>query len=287
MGVKLGVAVLTMGTRPKELAELLASVEMQTVRPARTVVVAQGCPLPELPAWVEGVELAENLGVTGGRNVALEHLRDVDVVIDLDDDGLLVADDVFARIEALYEADPGLGIVSFRIADETGLTQRRHVPRLRAGDPMRGGEVTSFLGGGHGLSTKMLRQVGDWPDAFFFAHEETDMAWRALDADWRVLYAPELLLQHPRTSPTRHAFFYRVNARNRVYLARRHLPALLVPVYLGVWVALTVARTRNATGLKAWFSGFAEGWRTPCGRRKPMRWRTVWTMTRLGRPPII
>ncbi|MFD0402220.1 glycosyltransferase family 2 protein [Kitasatospora sp. NPDC059811] len=276
-----------MGTRPKELAELLASVEMQTVRPARTVVVAQGCPLPELPAWVEGVELAENLGVTGGRNVALEHLRDVDVVIDLDDDGLLVADDVFARIEALYEADPGLGIVSFRIADETGLTQRRHVPRLRAGDPMRGGEVTSFLGGGHGLSTKMLRQVGDWPDAFFFAHEETDMAWRALDADWRVLYAPELLLQHPRTSPTRHAFFYRVNARNRVYLARRHLPALLVPVYLGVWVALTVARTRNATGLKAWFSGFAEGWRTPCGRRKPMRWRTVWTMTRLGRPPII
>jgi len=287
VGIKLGVAVLTMGTRPKELAALLASVEMQTLPAAKVVVVGNGCALPELPAWAEGVELPENLGVTGGRNAALAHLRDVDVVVDLDDDGLLVADDVLARIAARYEVEPGLGIVSFRISDETGFTQRRHVPRLRSGDPMRGGEVTGFLGGGHALSAAMLRQIGDWPETFFFAHEETDLAWRALDAGWRVLYDPELLLQHPRTSPARHSFFYRLNARNRVYLARRHLPAALIPLYLGIWITLTLARTRNTVGLKAWFAGFAEGWRTPCGRRKPLHWRTVWTMTRLGRPPII
>ena len=288
MGVKLGVAVLTMGTRPQELALLLASVESQTVKAARTVVVANGCPLPDdLPDWVDGVELAENLGVTGGRNAALEHLRDMDLVLDLDDDGLLVSDGDFARIVELYAADPGLGIVSFRIADETGVTQRRHVPRLRAGDPMRGGYVTTFLGGAHVMSAPMLAQVGGWPDAFFFSHEETDMAWRALDAGWKILYEPQLLLQHPRTSPARHAIFYRTNARNRVYLARRHLPALLMPLYLGVWVAMTVGRTRDLAGLKAWFAGFAEGWRTECGPRHPMRWRTVWTMTRLGRPPVL
>jgi GT2 family glycosyltransferase len=285
--VKLGVAIVTMGTRPKELAELLASVHAQTVPAARVVVVGNGCVVPDLPPWVETVQLSENLGVTGGRNAALEHLRDVDLVLDLDDDGLLVSDDAFARIVALFEADPRLGIVGFRIADETGMTQRRHVPRLRAGDPMRGGLVTAFLGGAHVLSTKMLEQVGHWPDAFFFAHEETDMAWRAIDAGWRVLYDPQLLLQHPRTSPARHAFFYQVNARNRVYLARRHLPAALVPVYLLVWVTLTLARTRSLAGLRAWFGGFAEGWRTPCGRRQPMHWSTVFRLTRLGRPPVI
>ncbi|MFG2334113.1 glycosyltransferase family 2 protein [Streptomyces sp. NPDC048604] len=285
--VKLGVAILTMGTRPKELAELLASVHAQTAPAARVVVVANGCELPSLPPWVHAVRLEENLGVTGGRNAALQQLRDMDLVLDLDDDGLLVADDVFARIEALYAADERLGIAGFRIADETGFTQRRHVPRLRAGDPMRGGEVTGFLGGAHVLSTKMLAEVGDWPEAFFFAHEETDMAWRAIDAGWKVVYEPELLLQHPRTSPARHSFFYQVNARNRVYLARRHLPALLVPVYLAVWVVLTLARTRTLTGLRSWFGGFAEGWRTPCGPRKPMRWRTVLTLARLGRPPVI
>jgi GT2 family glycosyltransferase len=285
--VKLGVAIVTMGTRPKELAALLASVGAQTAPAARVVVVGNGCSVEGLPPWVETVQLPENLGVTGGRNAALEVLQDVDLVLDLDDDGLLVSDDVFARIIALFEADPRLGIVGFRIADESGVTQRRHVPRVRAGDPMRGGLVTGFLGGAHVLRTKMLQQVGHWPDAFFFAHEETDMAWRAIDAGWRVLYEPRLLLQHPRTSPARHSFFYRVNARNRVYLARRHLPAVLVPVYLLVWVALTVARTRSLAGLRAWFNGFAEGWRTSCGRRRPMRWRTVGRLTALGRPPVI
>ncbi|MEU0840290.1 glycosyltransferase family 2 protein [Streptomyces sp. NPDC005962] len=289
-GPRLGVAILTMGNRPREVAALLESVAKQDVPPARIVVVGNGSPLPELPDGVTPVELAENLGVSGGRNVAWQRLRDfgdVDVVIDLDDDGLLVDADVFRTVRDLYADDPRLGIVSFRIADETGETQRRHVPRLRAGDPMRGGEVTTFLGGGHALAVPMLDQVGGWPDEFFFTHEETDLAWRALDAGWKVLYSPELLLQHPRTSPARHAVYYRMTARNRVWLARRHLPLPLVPVYLGTWTLLTLARTRALDGLRAWAGGFLEGVRTPCGTRRPMRWRTVWRMTRLGRPPVI
>ncbi|MBJ6636874.1 glycosyltransferase [Streptomyces sp. DHE7-1] len=287
---RLGVAILTMGNRRGELADLLASVAGQDTPGARVVVVGNGSPLPPLPEEVTGVELPENLGVAGGRNVALARLRefgDVDVVVDLDDDGSLISRDVFTRLTELYAADDRLGVVSFRIADERGRTQRRHVPRLRATDPMRGGLVTTFLGGGHGLSMRMLDQVGGWPEPFFYAHEETDLAWRALDAGWKVLYAPELVLQHPWTSPTRHAVFHRMVARNRVWLAKRHLPALLVPVYLGVWAVLTVARTRSVAGLRAWFGGFTEGVRTPCPPRRPMRWATVWRMTRLGRPPVI
>ncbi|MEV8474862.1 glycosyltransferase [Streptomyces sp. NPDC051173] len=286
----LGVAILTMGNRPTELRELLDSVAKQDTQPARIVVVGNGTPLPPFEETVTTVELDENLGVTGGRNAALERLRsfgDVDVVIDLDDDGLLIDQDVFARVQDLFEHDPRLGIVSFRIADETGHTQRRHIPRLRTGDPMRGGPVTTFLGGGHAISTRMLEQTGDWPEEFFFTHEETDLAWRALDANWTVLYAPELLLQHPRTSPARHAVYHRMTARNRVWLARRHLPALLMPIYLGAWILLTLTRTRSIAGLRAWFGGFLEGVRTPCGERQPIRWRTVWRMTRMGRPPIL
>ncbi|MFF5423814.1 MULTISPECIES: glycosyltransferase family 2 protein [unclassified Streptomyces] len=288
---RVGVAVLTMGTRPAELRALLDSVARQDEPATRVVVIGNGTgSLPELPDGVTGVELPENRGVSGGRNVAIETLRgfgDVDVLVDLDDDGLLVDTDVFRRLADLYEADPALGIVSFRIADETGETQRRHVPRLGAKDPMRGGEVTTFLGGGHGLSMRMLDRVGGWPEEFFFTHEETDLAWRALDAGWKVRYAPELLLQHPKTSPARHAVYYRMTARNRVWLAKRNLPALLVPLYLAVWTLLTLARTRSLPGLRAWFAGFAEGLRRPCGPRHPMRWSTVLRMTRLGRPPII
>lgn len=288
---RVGVAVLTMGNRPAELLALLESVARQDENAVRIVVAGNGAgSLPVLPDGVDGVELPHNRGVSGGRNVAWEHLRecgDVDVLVDLDDDGLLVDTDVIRRIADLYERDPGLGIVSFRIADEHGQTQRRHVPRLRAEDPMQGGEVTTFLGGGHGLSMRMLEETGGWPEDFFFTHEETDLAWRALDGGWTVYYEPTLLLQHPRTSPARHAVYYRMTARNRVWLARRHLPVPLVPLYLGVWAVLTLARTRSVTGLRAWAGGFAEGARRPCGVRRPMRWSTVWRMTRLGRPPVI
>lgn len=287
---RVGVAILTMGNRPEELRALLDSVAKQDAPPIRVVVVGNGSPLPPLPDGVTTVELTENLGVSGGRNVALRALQefgDVDVVVDLDDDGLLISPEVFGRIQELYEQNDRLGIVSFRIADETGHTQRRHVPRLRAGDPMRAGLVTTFLGGGHALSMPMLEQVGGWPEEFFYAHEETDLAWRALDASWKILYEPGLVLQHPRTLPTRHAVYHRMVARNRVWLAKRHLPAVLVPVYLGVWTLLTLVRSRSLGGLKAWAGGFVEGVRTPCGRRRPLRWATAWHMTRLGRPPIV
>lgn len=161
------------------------------------------------------------------------------------------------------------------------------MPRLRAADPMRRGLVTAFLGGGHAFSMPVLEETGLWPSEFSFGHEKSDLAWRALDAGWKILYEPELVLRHPKTSPARHAVHYRFTARNRVWLARRRLPVPLVPVHLGVWILLTLVRSRSLTGLGAWWGGFAEGVRTPCAPRKPMKWRTVWRMTRLGRPPIV
>ncbi|MER5301414.1 glycosyltransferase [Streptomyces lasiicapitis] len=290
---RLGVAIVTMGNRPKDVDALLAAVAKQDVAPTRLVVVGNGTPLPEFPTYpgeVTAIELDENLGCPGGRNVALSRLRefgDVDVAIELDDDGLLVDPDAFRTVQRLFTEDARLGIVGFRIADEHGETQRRHVPRLRAKDPMRGGPVTSFLGGAHAFSMDMLAQTGDWPADFFFTHEETDLAWRALDAGWKVLYEPSLLLQHPKTSPARHAVYHRMTARNRVWIARRRLPLPLIPLYLTVWTLLTLARTRSLGGLRAWAGGFVEGFRTSGGERRPMRWATVWRMTRLGRPPLI
>lgn len=289
-GVRLAAVVVTMGTRPRELAALLESLATQKTPPSRIVVVGQGTRLSILPPGVEGIELPANVGLPAGRNVGLARLRthgDIDVVMYLDDDGLLPDPETADKVRDAFLADPALGIISFRIADESGVTQRRHVPRLSARDPLRASRVTTFLGGGNAVRMTVADQTGDWPDVFFWAHEETDVAWRALDAGWRIDYRPDILLQHPRTSPDRHPLFYRMNARNRVWLARRHLPAVLVPIYVGVWVLVTLVRRPPVAGLRAWIGGFVEGCRSPCGPRRPIRWRTVWTMTRLGRPPIV
>lgn len=287
-----GAVVITMGNRPVELQLLLDSVAKQQGPAVQVAVVGNGAPLPPLPPGVRTAELPENLGIPGGRNAGIELFgsdgREVDVLLFLDDDGLLPHDDTAELVRAAFAADPRLGILSFRIADpDTGVTQRRHVPRLRASDPMRSSRVTTFLGGASAVRTRVFQEVGPLPAEFFYAHEETDLAWRALDAGWMIDYRSDLVLHHPTTSPARHAVYHRMVARNRVWLARRNLPWLLVPVYLGVWFALTLLRRPSGPALRAWLGGFREGWATPCGTRRPMKWRTVWRLTRLGRPPII
>ncbi|MFG2717829.1 glycosyltransferase family 2 protein [Streptomyces sp. NPDC048416] len=290
--MKVGAVVITMGNRPAELRALLASVAKQDGDRVEVVVVGNGAPVPDVPDGVRTVELPENLGIPGGRNVGIEAFgpsgAEMDVLLFLDDDGSLPNADTAELCRQAFAQDPELGIISFRIADpETGATQRRHVPRLRAADPLRSSRVTTFLGGANAVRTQVFAEVGALPEEFFYAHEETDLAWRALDAGWMIDYRADMVLHHPTTAPSRHAVYHRMVARNRVWLARRNLPAPLVPVYLGVWLLLTLARKPSGPALKAWFGGFKEGWSTPCGPRRPMKWRTVFKLTRLGRPPVI
>ncbi|MEU2390137.1 glycosyltransferase [Streptomyces sp. NPDC007369] len=296
--LRVGAVIITMGNRPDELKALIDSVARQQGDPVEVVVVGQGVEvsgLADLPADVRTVTLPENLGIPGGRNVGIEAFGPggggdggVDILLFLDDDGLLERTDTAELCRQAFTEDPRLGIISFRIADpETGETQRRHVPRLRASDPMRSSRVTTFLGGANAVRTSVLQEVGGLPAEFFYAHEETDLAWRALDAGWSIDYRADMVLLHPKTAPSRHAVYHRMVARNRVWLARRNLPAPLVPLYVGVWLLLTLLRRPSVPALKAWFGGFKEGWTTPCGPRRPMRWRTVWRLTRLGRPPVI
>ncbi len=279
--------VLTMGDRPQELARALASVAEQHGDPVEVVVVGNGVDVPDLPEPVRLVRLAENDGIPAGRNAGAEQATG-DLVLFLDDDGWLPEQGTVEHLRTVFAADPRLGIVSMRIRDPlTGESMRRHVPRLRAGDPDRSSLVTTFLGGASIMRREVWAGCGGLPGGFFFAHEETDLAWRALDAGWDIRYDAASVMCHPATAAARHEVYYRLNARNRVWLARRNLPWPLVPVYLVVWVALTVARNRDATALRTWGRGFVEGWRTDPGPRHPISWRTVLRMTRLGRPPVI
>lgn len=261
-----GIVIITMGDREAELRALLESVAAQEGEPATVVVLGQGAKLPALPDPVAAVELPENLGIPGGRNAGVRWLHEhggADIVLVLDDDGLLPRTDTLHLVREAFTANPKLGIVGFRIADENGVSQRRHVPRLGGADPLISGPVTTFLGGAHAIRMGVIDQVGDFPDKFFYAHEETDFAWRALDAGWEIDYRADLVLTHPRTPASRHAVYYRNTGRNRVWLAKRHLPAILVPVYLATWAAYTLAQRPPLAGLKSWWAGFFEG----CGCR--------------------
>ncbi|MFD3688073.1 glycosyltransferase family 2 protein [Nocardiopsis sp. NPDC058631] len=276
-----------MGTRPAELRRAITSVFEQEDADVEIVVVSNGAELPELPEGVTTVLLPENVGIPEGRNHGVR-ATEGDVILFLDDDGWYRSTDLARHVRERFAADTSLGALSFRIADpDGGPDQRRHVPRLRVGDSRESSVVTTFLGGACAIRRTAFEAGGGLPGDFFYAHEETDLAWRIMDAGYTIEYDADAVMYHPAVAPTRHENFYRLNARNRVWLARRNLPWPLAFVYLGTWVGLTVLRERDRAALRSWFDGFREGWREDAGPRTPIRWSTAWRMTRAGRPPII
>ena len=158
-------------------------------------------------------------------------------------------------------------------------------PRMRAGRA-KGGDVAVFWEALCLVRRTAFESAGGWGGNFFFGHEGVDLAFRLLDAGWSLVYAPDIEVCHPATTAARHAHHYRLTARNRAWVAKRNLPAPLLPVYLGVWAAATVARVRDPRFVATWFRGLAEGLRTDAGPRRPISWATVARMTRLGRPPV-
>ena len=286
--MKLSVVILTMGNRPAELARAMESTAPLRDGGAEVIVVGNGADPGPVPAGVQTIRLGQNAGVAGGRNEGVAASAG-DVVVFLDDDGWFPDPaGLGAHLTARFAADPDLAVVSFRVLDpQGGPGARWHVPRLRAGDPERSSQVTTFAGGACAIRRSAYQEAGGLPEAFFFGHEETDLSWRLIDLGYRLEYDAAATMCHPPVKNARHATWYRLEARNRVWLARRNLPWPLAVVYLADWGLITVLRERSAAALRAWFGGFAEGWRADPGPRRPISIRTAWRMTRAGRPPII
>lgn len=283
---RIAAVVLSMGDRPDELSRALNTLLAQEGVTLDVVVVGNGWVPSGLPADVRSIALTENVGIPAGRNIGAA-ATEGDYLFFYDDDAALPARDALARLCEVFE-DPEVAVVQPRPADPAGRpAPRRWVPRLRTGHGGRGGDIVVFWEGVCCIRRTAFEAVGGWPGHFWYGHEGIDLALRLIDAGWRLVYACTIEVTHPATPVTRHTVFFRMNARNRVWVARRNLPWPIVPVYLASWVVLTGLRFRQLHALRTWADGFIEGWRTAPGRRHPISWRTVGRLTLSGRPPII
>ena len=281
-----GAVVLSMGDRPQGLQFALTTLLSQEGIDLDVVLVGNGWEPIDVPSAVRTIHLPENVGIPEGRNVGAREARG-DVLFFYDDDASLPTPDVLARLAAAYE-DPDVAVAQPRGADPHGRpAPRRWAPRLRTTAGGRGGDVALFWEGVCTIRRRAFEDVGGWPGHFWYGHEGIDLAFRLVDAGWRLVYLPEVVVHHPATQATRHAVFYRMNARNRVWVARRNLPAPLLAAYLSTWTAITLARVHDRAALAVWAHGFVEGWRTDPGSRQPISWHTVWRLTAAGRPPIL
>lgn len=280
------VVLLTMGNRPESLAAAIASVrDQRDVTPA-LLVVGNGADPGPVASGVAVVRLPENVGVARGRNAGWRATT-ADVVFFLDDDARYRSPRLIADTLERFASQPRLAVISFRIADESGHVMRQHLPMLRKGTPGRVVPATTFLGGACAIRRTALEETGGFAEEFVYALEETDLAWRLIDARWDVVYAGDQEVVHPRVAVAQRegAIFH--TARSRVILVRRRLPVVLGLVHLPVRFVLSLLHLRSWGDLRSLLKGYREGLRTPVNERRPLRWATVWKMIRLGRPPLV
>ncbi len=242
----------------------------------------------EVPTGVRLLELAENVGIPAGRNRGAEAVSG-EWIFFLDDDASLPSERFLADAVALMRARPEIGLLQPRVVDPDGAANpRRWTPRLRKGDPRRSSDVFSVWEGATLLPRDVFDACTGWGEPYFYAHEGIELAWRVWAQGRRTWYEGSLVANHPAIDPARHADYYRLNARNRVWLAKRNLPWPLVPVYVASWTGVQLLRwARTPQRLRPWFAGWVEGWREAPGGRRSIGWVTVLRMSRAGRPPVL
>jgi GT2 family glycosyltransferase len=282
--------VLTQGQRPAVLQRALDSLLRQEGVEVEVVVVGNAWEPEGLPPQVKGVGLPQDVGIPGGRNAGVPHAHG-DLLFFLDDDASLEQPDALARIARLFDEQPDIGLVQLRVEPlEGGTGPRDWVPRLRASTREKSGDITLVWEGAVAMPRRLFEEIGGWDASYRFVHEGVDLAWRVMDQGYRVYYEAGLAALHPLPvkDPSRHNYSRYYGARNRVWMARRHLPLPLGVLYVATFAARTLPLLlRSPADIKPALRGYRAGMREPCGARRKLRARTLLRMTRTGRPPII
>lgn len=287
----IGVVVLTMGNRPVELQRAFDSLLSQQGIALDVVVVGNGWDPTGLPEGFKSVYLEENLGIPAGRNAGVSQVKGTYLCF-LDDDSWMLSDDLLSSCVARFEKHPDMGMIQPRIIDpELDHSPRRWIPRLNKRTPDYSSNVFHVGETCLVMPRQIFDQTGGWAGGFWYAHEGIELAWRVWDTGHRVWYAGDLQIGHPVVDVNRHAEFFRLNARNRVWLARRNLRWPFSWIYVGSWTLINCIRLRrDRRGLRQYFAGWIAGWKTDpwyAKPRKKLKWSTHFAMLRHGRPPVV
>jgi GT2 family glycosyltransferase len=259
------------------LSGALESIRRQTADSREIVVVVNGPdPGTEEILRAHGLEihatiLDHNLGVGGGRNAGIALARG-EILFFLDDDAELRDPDTVARLLTHFERDPDLGVVGILVIDAAmGAIERRCIPFRNKRVPLGPTAACYFAGGACAIRRAVFDRVGLYDESLFYGGEELDLSYRLLEAGFHILFDPSVAVMHHSAGgvgASNAAYFY---ARNRPWVALRHLPLLCCVTHIVAWWVWSIAigfrerAVRGALrGMRDCMAGTPEIWR---GRR--------------------
>jgi GT2 family glycosyltransferase len=193
------------------------------------------------------LEPGRNTGVPEGRNIGARNAAG-DIVLFMDDDGVLASGEAFAEAAARFEREPELGVLFARPADpDTGESPECvfsfQVDQQQYPRPVY---APQFVGTAIFVRKALMDQIQGFDGSFFREAEEFDFSLRTIDAGWRILFYPSIVLHH-RPHP------HRASAGTVAYLnLRNYLTTYwkLFPVLPAITATAYTVITRFVSSVK-------------------------------------
>jgi GT2 family glycosyltransferase len=204
----------------------------------------------------------ENLGVTKGRNYALQYATG-DICIFLDDDALLQNNDALEQVLRAF-SKPGFNgretaIVSFKVLYHSNLAMQQNALPHKNYHAFKNKDcffTYFFAGGAHAIKRTLLEEVGLLPEEFFYGMEEYDLSYRLINKGFCIRYDAGIVMLHKESPLGRKPKSEKLRMMwvNKSKVAYRYLPKQ----YFYSTALLWSFQFLKATSFN--IRGFVKGW---------------------------
>ena len=204
------------------------------------------------------IESKENLGVSRGRNFAIEQSK-APILVLIDDDAEFQDTDALKRINEAVIENPLAGILAMKILyfqnsqfqlnafPHKSFEKRKHLQSF---------ETYYFAGCGNIIVKEAFDIAGPFPTDFFYGMEEYDLSYRILDAGYTIKYIANIVLLHKESPEGRQTKSDKLRGMwvNKTKVAWRYLP---MPCYFTTAIMWSIFFLLNS---KFDLIGFINGW---------------------------
>lgn len=178
------------------------------------------------------IDAPSNLGVTKGRNFALQFAQG-EICIFLDDDAVLQNSDALENVLKSFETkgldNREVAIVSFKVLYYENLQMQENALPHKQFNKYKSKSTFFtyyFAGGAHAIKRKLLNQVGNLPEEFFYGMEEYDLSYRLIDQGYCIKYDDSIVMLHKESTLGRKPKHEKLQMMwvNKSKVAYRYLP---------------------------------------------------------------
>lgn len=231
---------------------------------------------------VKLIRLSENRGASGGRNAGMQE-ADGEYILCLDSDASLEGGALHALVAA-FETDPTIGVVNSKVVnaftrnfDPIAGWAYSEEQKMKSDTPFY---THTFSETGCAFRRDALLKTDMFWERLFFGREGEELALRMLDAGYRILYCPSVVILH-RASPQKRI----ASSERRYHDFRNALRIYLVryPWWLLAWMLPLKIAAETVKGFRMqrmdW--AFRAVWAVVCElptlwkERKPIHNRTA------------